>query len=200
MKMTLDKIHSSLKIQSDECGLLEDMIKKIMPAVMRGGLFMEFGVWQGSSIRRIIQAMRNAGIYSSCIYGFDSFMGIPEQWGSMPAGFFNLDGKIPDFQDKGITIIPGWFNEVLPNFLNTNKDFASFIHIDCDVYSSAKYILNALQSRIVPGTILLFDEMINVPDYDLHEFKAFNEFLNEFNKEAQCLCHGKYQVAFRIKK
>lgn len=75
----------------------------------------------------------------------------------------------------------------------------SFAHIDCDVYSSAKYVLDQLKDRMIPGTVLLFDEMINVKDYEIHEFKAFNEFLEENDREAELICHGKYQVAFKIK-
>jgi len=200
MNITLENIEASPRIAGDHVGLVDEMAQRLLPAVVRGGLFMEFGVWQGNSIRRLIGAMRKCGIISSPIYGFDSFKGLPEAWGTLGEGSFNIGGYSPDFQDKGIVIVPGWFNEVLPDFLLNHPGFASFIHIDCDVYSSAKYVLTALKDRIIPGTIILFDEMINVMDYEQHEFKAFNEFLNEQNRLAQTLCHGKYQVAFRITK
>jgi len=36
-----------------------------------------------------------------------------------------------------------------------------------------------LADRIVPGTIILFDEYFNYPNWERHEFKAFQEFVTD---------------------
>lgn len=197
MKVTLQAIEASPRTKQDDIGLNKEIISMIMPIADPIGLFMEFGIWFGRSIRKIAIAMERQMILQK-VYGFDSFKGLPEAWATMPAGSFYLDGSPPDIQDKRIIIVAGWFHETLPDFLLEHSNPASFIHIDCDVYTSTKYVLTMLTDRIVSGTVLLFDEMINVVDYELHEFKAFNEFLEENNKEVEILCHSRFQVAFKI--
>ena len=42
---------------------------------------------------------------------------------------------------ENMTLVKGWFNETLPSFVatNTNKKI-SYLHIDCDLYSSANQV------------------------------------------------------------
>jgi hypothetical protein len=54
---------------------------------------------------------------------------------------------------------------------------ASFIHIDCDLYAGTRDALLYLSSLIQPGTVLVFDELINYPRYAEHEIKALWEWL-----------------------
>ena len=55
----------------------------------------------------------------------------------------------------------------------------SLVHIDCDLYSSTKTIFANLKDRIVPGTVIVFDEYWNYPGWRDHEFRAFEELLAE---------------------
>ena len=59
----------------------------------------------------------------------------------------------------------------------------SFIHVDCDLYSSTKYVLDSLKHMIKPGCILVFDELVNYPGYegDNGELRAWYEFISENN-------------------
>ena len=57
----------------------------------------------------------------------------------------------------------------------------AFIHVDCDLYSSTKTIFSLLSDRIVPGTIILFDEYFNYPNWQQHEYKALQEFVDTKN-------------------
>jgi hypothetical protein len=156
------------------------------------GLWMEFGVYKGGSI----------GTIASCnpdntIFGFDSFEGLPEHWTSTnPKGAFSLGGEIPGqifrgenvihgtpYQDwnPNITLIKGWFEDTLPGFVAVHTGPVAFMHIDSDLYSSCKTILSAFTGRIVPGTVICFDDWCGYPqntDLD-HEIKAFAEFLLE---------------------
>jgi Macrocin-O-methyltransferase (TylF) len=53
----------------------------------------------------------------------------------------------------------------------------SLLNVDCDLYSSTRTILRYLGHKIVPGTIILFDEYLNYPGWWQHEFKAFQEYI-----------------------
>jgi len=103
MKITLREIESSYKTKEDTVGLNPEMMSLIMPIVSPQGLFMEFGVWHGHSIRQIARAMEKHGVIQS-VYGFDSFLGLPESWGDLPVGSFNAGGHPPDIQDNRITL------------------------------------------------------------------------------------------------
>lgn len=136
------------------------------------GLVMEFGVYAGRSLRVI------AGCTSQHVYGFDSFQGLPEDWTrSQKKGRFDLEGKIPKFQEPNVELVPGWFHETLPAFISDHREPVRFLHVDCDLYSSAATVLAHLGPRIVPGTVIVFDEYFNYPGWEQHEFRAFQEFV-----------------------
>ena len=69
----------------------------------------------------------------------------------------------------------------LPKFLVENHESVAFLHIDSDLYSSAKTVLNLLRERIVVNTIIVFDDYFNYPNWQKGEFKAFQEFVKENN-------------------
>ena len=72
----------------------------------------------------------------------------------------------------------GWFDRTLPTFLDRFPDKpVAFLHVDCDLYSSTQTIFAQLKSRIVPGTVIVFDEYFNYPGWEGHEYQAFAEFI-----------------------
>jgi hypothetical protein len=134
------------------------------------GLYLEFGVYSGTTINFI------ASRVAATVHGFDSFEGLPEQWGNVPAGKFTRHGDLPEVRDN-VALHVGWFDKTLPDFLEANGGNAAFIHIDSDLYSSARTVLESLRPRIVPGTVIVFDEFFNYPGWQEHECKAFQEFI-----------------------
>ena len=159
------------------------------------GMMMEFGCCEGLSVNFIAAAMP-----SHTIYGFDSFEGLPEEWfGSNRAGAFSRNGKIPPAR-KNVEYIKGWFEQSLPLFLEQHTDNCAFLHIDSDLYSSAKTILSLLKNRIVSGTIILFDEYFNYPGWQLHEYRAFQEFVEENNVKYEYISYTERgeEVAVKI--
>jgi hypothetical protein len=52
----------------------------------------------------------------------------------------------------------------------------SYIHVDCDLYTGAIQALTLLTDRIHPGTVIVFDELINYPNFRDHEVKALWEW------------------------
>lgn len=140
-------------------------------------LWLEFGVFSGKTINYISQFTNKK------VYGFDSFLGLPEDWRSgFNKGTFNMNGNLPKVNDN-VTLISGWFEDTLEIFTKYKTEKVSFIHIDCDIYSSAKYVLNTLKNSMNKNCIILFDELVNYPGYDgeTGELKALYEFIEENN-------------------
>lgn len=88
-----------------------------------------------------------------------------------------------------VQIVNGLFNETLPSFLAEHTETCAFIHVDCDLYSSTKNIFDLLGSRIVSGTVILFDEFYNYENYRDHEYKAFMEFAEETKLDYRFIAH-----------
>ena len=79
-----------------------------------------------------------------------------------------------------------------------NPGPVAFIHVDCDLYSSTKTILSLLAPRLVSGSVILFDEYFNYPNWEQHEFKAFQEFVAASAVKYTYLAFARQQVAVRI--
>ena len=160
----------------------------------KGKLFLEFGVFEGSTINFCSSLIPEAKFY-----GFDSFEGLPETWhAECFKGEFDVKGKLPKV-NKNVSLIKGYFNETLPKFLGEHKEKAAFIHIDCDLYSSTKTIFDNIYDRIIPNTVIQFDEYYNYPGWRNHEFKAFQEFCKKYSVEYEYIGISLYQVAVVIK-
>jgi hypothetical protein len=137
------------------------------------GLYAEFGVWTGGTINLIAE---HVGA-STTVHGFDSFEGLPEDWHTFSKEFFDLQGRLPQVR-ANVTLHPGWFDATLPRFAAEHPDTpVAFLHVDCDLYSSTKTILDALGERLCPGSVIVFDEYFNYPGWREHEFKAFQELV-----------------------
>ena len=151
---------------SDHGDLIRHAVKLADPA----GMFLEFGVATGRTITEI------ANGHAGAVFGFDSFEGLPEHWyeGYGKGAFARTD--LPPVP-ANVTLFKGWFTDTLPGFLERNAGPASFVHVDCDLYSSSSFVLTSLADRIGPGCVILFDEYFNYPGWRVHEFKAFAEFL-----------------------
>lgn len=136
------------------------------------GLWLEFGVYKGKSIRKI------AACAPDVVYGFDSFEGLPDDWiMSYRKGDFSLAGKMPGDLPKNVRLIKGGFADSLPVFLSGHHGPVAFLHIDCDLYQSTRTVLTLLCNRIEAGTVVLFDEFHNFPGWRQHEYRAFTEFV-----------------------
>lgn len=141
------------------------------------GEILEFGVFTGNSIKYIANKFND-----KIIYGFDSFVGLPEKWREgFEEGTFDLKGNLP-LVPSNVKLIKGWFNDTIPVFLENKENFKiGLLHVDCDLYSSTKTILTELKDKICTGTIIVFDEYINYEGWQQGEFKAFQEFVDENN-------------------
>ncbi|MDD5177608.1 MAG: tetratricopeptide repeat protein [Sterolibacterium sp.] len=137
------------------------------------GLVLEFGVRHGTSIRQI------ASLVAQEVHGFDSFEGLPEAWHDEPRGSYSTNGRIPAVPEN-VILHKGWFEDTIPGFLKKHGAPVRFMNIDCDIYSSTKTILELFAERILPGTVIVFDEYIGNKRWREDEFKAFQEAADKY--------------------
>lgn len=154
--------------------------------LLSDGWILEFGVATGRTLNQFAKWLPN-----KFVFGFDGFEGLPEDWTSrMRRGFFARD-TLPKVRSN-CQLIVGWFDQTLPGFKKTRiKDGPiALLHVDCDLYSSTVTILENLKDNIVPGTVIIFDEYMNYPGWQLDEFKAWQEHVK---------AHGiKYEYIGRV--
>lgn len=165
-----------------------------MEIATKDGAFLEFGVYEGYSINYMSALLPEAQFY-----GFDSFEGLPEFWREgYDKGTFKIDQK-PQV-NSNVEIVEGLFQETLPLFAKTLNKLISFCHLDCDLYSSSKYVLDTLSNHFQTGAILLFDEFYNYPGFENGEIKAFLEFVQESGIKYEYIGYNvnHEQVAIRI--
>jgi len=175
-------------------GSMIETFKLAIEASNSDGLVLEFGVRFGTSIRQI------AALAKQEVHGFDSFEGLPEVWHFEPKGSYTTKGVIPAVP-KNVKLHAGWFKDTLPKFLKEYSGNIRFINIDCDIYSSTKTVLELLAPRIVPGTVIVFDEYIGNEHWREDEFKAFQEAVARYGWTYEYLCFSLFtkQVVVRIR-
>jgi len=160
-------------------------------------LYIEFGVSSGKSIKWWAERLK----HPDCrFYGFDTFEGLPENWGTFRKG--DMNSQIPQTDDERIIFVKGLFQETVPDFVkqigNQTSNIArqKIIHFDADLFSSTLFALTSMAPLLQAGDILLFDEF-NVPN---HEFLAFKMFTESYYISPKLLgaVNNYLQVAFVI--
>jgi len=177
-----------------------EMYDYLVGEVIGGGelRFLEFGVFQGESIKHFASIDANAG---SQFVGFDTFTGLPEDWVEMNrtverAGF-DVGGEIPKCDDSRVSFQKGMFQETLPGFLAEYGAADQLIlHCDADLYSSTLYVLTQAHDVIVDGTIIIFDEFYSV----MHEFRALEDYCSAYMRSYEVIAATPNcdQVAIRM--
>lgn len=142
------------------------------------GLILEFGVQDGASLNHLAALAQ-----SRIVHGFDSFEGLPEDWtGTFEArGKFSRGGAPPEIRDNARLHV-GWFDKTLPGFLQQQEDKVALLHVDCDLYASTRIVLHALADRLVAGSVIIFDEYFNYPNWRAHEYRAFQEWVSAHDR------------------
>ena len=171
-----------------------ELIVHALRAVAIGGHYLEFGVFAGGTIRFIARR-----IGKRTIHGFDSFEGLPEAWAgfNFDAKAFDVKGRLPRVPSNA-QLHQGYFDASLPRWLDQHPGPIAFIHVDCDLYSSTRTVLKLMAPRFASGTVILFDEYFNYPNWQQHEFKAFQELVFEQDIKYTYLGFARQQVAVRI--
>ena len=189
---TVDYITSNMTeamIKRDDIAVLNGALRDASP----DGLHLEFGVRTGRSINHIARRCPNV-----TVHGFDSFEGLPEAWTGWTVDRGGFGGEGLPKVEPNVELHVGWFDDTLGPFLADHPGDVSFVHIDSDIYSSARTILRGLATRMRPGSVIVFNEYFNYPNWKQHEFRAFQEFCEEYRVTYDYLCWGMYEVAVKI--
>jgi hypothetical protein len=163
--------------------------------INKKGLHLEFGVYKGASLNYFSNVLKN-----TTWYGFDSFLGMQEDWkgGWFGKGYLNLNNQVPEL-NKNVKIIKGWFKDTLPKFFEKHKECISFIHIDCDTYESTRDVLNCIdKKRMQKGCILLFDEYMGCINWQENEYKAWKEYVKKHKIKYTYKAFGERQAIIEI--
>lgn len=157
------------------------------------GFFLEFGVYHGNTLKYMSKSHPTLQFY-----GFDSFEGLPEAWvrsenSVYNPGHFTLR-YVPRINNN-VKLIKGFFDSSLPIWIEENlhtNSFISFIHIDSDLYSSAKTVLTELNDYIKPGTIIVFDELCDWKESGVYQKWEEGEWraLTEWGRNYEVIGRG----------
>lgn len=158
------------------------------------GDYLEFGVFNGSSLGSAYLTVKKLNLKSIRFLGFDAFKGLPEgtdeEHDVLQKGFYCCSFqkmkeclKRRGIDPHNIIWIRGWYKDTLNNkTINKYKiKRIGIVFIDCDTYSSSKAALGFLAPLITEPAIFCFDDW-KLYDMDVKgtgEYKSFNEFLEQ---------------------
>lgn len=171
------------------------------------GDYLEFGVFNGTSLSIMYKALKESKIKNVRLFGFDSFEGLPKEArfdddGEWYEGQFkcSLDITLKNLRKQKVNLdkthlIKGYFSDTLNQSLidKYNISKASIIMIDCDMYLSTKGALEFCSPLIQNHCFIVFDDWLgNLAEKNLGEKKAFEEFLQQ-NKDLKATLFSTYE-------
>ncbi len=189
------RLAARLLDRATPCSSRDEVLDLALCHLRADGLVCEFGVFEGESINRIADRLPGR-----VVHGFDSFEGLPERWReAFEPGMFGTGGRLPGVRPN-VRLLKGWFDATLPAFAAGHAGPAALLHVDCDLYSSTRCVLEQLGGRLVPGSVVVFDEYYNYPGWEEHEFRAFAEFAARRRLGYEYLAYNRLheQVAVRV--
>lgn len=156
------------------------------------GDYLEFGVFNGSSIGSAYLTAKTLQNDSMRFFGFDAFQGLPdgtdEEDDVLEKGFYAcpfektkecLNRRSVDPND--INWINGWYDDTLNDetISKYNINNIGIAFVDCDTYSSSKSVLDFLAPLITQPAIICLDDwkLYNMDLKGTGEYRSFNEFL-----------------------
>lgn len=152
------------------------------------GEVAECGVYKGGTAKLIARVCNKKTIHL-----FDTFEGMPEEDPEVDLhkkGEFS-DADLPSVKKflvdcQNLKFYPGFFPDTTRPI--TSKRFC-FVHVDVDIYQSAKDCLNFFYSRLVSGGIMVFD------DYGWRMCPGVKKAVDEFlaNKKEKPIIVAQYQ-------
>ena len=136
------------------------------------GDYLEFGVYNGSTLAIVHDLLERRGRTNSRLFGFDSFEGLPPEanvddnniW--MPGQYRCPEDFARDFLTKRgvdwerVALIKGGFSDTCKPSTRTHHQMkkAGIIMVDSDLYSSAVEALAFCEPLIGEHTLIIFDE------------------------------------------
>jgi hypothetical protein len=136
--------------------------------------YLEFGVADCETFYWWLKQHTNI---ESRFFGFDTFTGLPEDWGNYKKGTFSLEGNMPPIDDPRGKLFKGLFQDTLDEFLKEfSNERKNIVLLDADLYSSTLFVLTTFAPFLKNDDIIMFDEF-SEPQ---HEFLALRNFTEAF--------------------
>ena len=147
------------------------------------GSIMEFGCWWGQNlcVFENLRAIYEPFNQNRKIIGFDTFTGytklsnndisgetVKESGHALPNGYENYLNELISCHErinvlghlKKHSIVKGDVTETLPKYLKDNPEtIISLAYIDLALYNPCKIVLKEIKPHLVPGSVILFDEL-----------------------------------------
>ena len=169
---------------------------------LKDKLFLEFGVWVGTSIREFVTAYQKfIPNYQKKFYGFDSFEGLPEEvldknhppyW---KKGDFNLNGIVPtELMAEHFHMTKGWFQDSLTQSVVDlfKNEKIGLLHVDSDIYTSSYQALDFCfkYDLITKGTIIVYDDWgayheKSVGEFEVAQGRAHTEIMEKYKRTSK---------------
>ncbi|TDH26227.1 class I SAM-dependent methyltransferase [Segetibacter sp. 3557_3] len=156
--------------------------------------YLEFGVAAGHSFDWWMTKNTHP---DARFYGFDTFDGLPEDWGPFKKGAFSNNNQLPVLKDGRGKFYKGLFQQTVPGFLaELDNNRRNVIMMDADLFSATLYALTMLAPYLKKDDIIFFDEFV-VPT---HEFKAYSDFIQSHYTRLKLIAaaNNYYFVAFKV--
>lgn len=182
----IDKVFDGLEkvpVSQDPLDYVASQYSKLMEerGALASGFWSEFGVWEGKTLKECYNNLKNTN-FEGTIAGFDSFEGLPVHWresfvqGTFATDFEVVRANVPE----EVKLYQGWFQNTIGKFLEDYPNTpAGLINHDGDVFLSTAITFSLLNDRIVPGTLLCFDELIGYAGYQQHEILSLFIWMKE---------------------
>jgi len=153
----------------------KDLMFYVLRRIQQCGLVLEFGTWRAHSINYIAGQCPNRQIHGFDVFNTDntSFKD-GKDWN----GHDFTQAQLP-LVKSNVTLHPGWFHLTLPVFVKENNESCALLHVDCDNYDGASDVFEWV--KLTPGSIVVFDEYLNVPNWKDNEYKAWQEYCKKNN-------------------
>jgi hypothetical protein len=131
--------------------------------------YLEFGVGNGPSFQMMMAEFNHP---DALFVGFDSFVGLPEDWLMHQRGAFSNDGNAPPVTDNRARFVKGWFQNTFHNsviWLRERLKGRVLIHYDCDLYYSTLFLLTSMWPHCAEYHFIM-DDFMHDDIVALHDF------------------------------
>ena len=159
--------------------------------------FLEFGVAQGYTTHYFSSRLDKSKIEYK-YYGFDTFLGLPQDWRNFKKGSFTNEGNPPSLKSTNVEFFKGFVQDTLPVFLESKlrtrtKTEKFIILFDLDLLSPTRFCFDSIMPFLLSGDLLYFDEA-----FDVGERSIIEELMNE-NKEIEIIAASIQSLLIRKK-
>lgn len=152
----------------------------------------EFGVASGAATKKFLRMPYSR----NCLQwnGFDTFFGLPTEWGDLPKGAFSTDGMPPRIASGLISWHIGYIEQTCKKIKEMSFLDRNFVVIfDFDLYSATRAAWDVIEDYLKSGDIIYFDEA-----YESDEAQIINEIIASKKFSLKVIGYTTMGIAFEV--